>query len=128
MDTVKFFDTSVPAGFPSPADEFIHRNLDLNELIVKHPASTFFVRVEGDSMSGVGIYSGSILAVDRSIEPKNKSVIIAFVDGEYTVKTLLKKGKQIILHPENDKYKDVIITEGMDFEVWGVVTYVIRKV
>lgn len=122
------FLNSVQAGFPSPADDYIERKLDLNEHLVAHPAATFFVRVEGDSMLGVGIHKGDILIVDRSLAAESGSIVIAFLNGEFTVKTLKKEGKVVWLVPENPKFPRLKIEPGWDFQVWGVVTYVIHDV
>ena len=118
----------VSAGFPSPAEDYIEDQLDLNKYLIKHPSATFFVKVKGDSMIDASIHSGDILIVDRSIDPGNKKVVIAVIDGELTLKRIrMIKGK-LFLVPENNKYKPVEITEEMDFNVWGVVTNVIHKV
>lgn len=120
--------TRVAAGFPSPADDHIETKLDLNEHLVKHPAATFFVRVEGESMLGAGIYPNDILVVDRSLKPTNGKVIIAVVNGELTVKRL-KIGKGTLsLLAENVNYPSIQITEEMSFSIWGVVTNVIHAV
>ena len=116
----------VAAGFPSPADDYLEGQLDLNEYLVHHPAATFFVRVSGDSMIGAGIHSGDILIVDRSVEPKDKKVVIAVVDGELTVKRLMRRKGEVVLMPENDKYQPINIAGDMDLEIWGVVTNVIH--
>ena len=121
------FLATVPAGFPSPADDFIDRKLDLNEHLIKHPAATFFVRVYGDSMREAGMESGDILIVDRALEPQSGNVVIASLDGELTVKRLKKKNGKILLVPENPDYQSLEITPDRDFEIWGVVTYVIHK-
>ncbi|MCK4766344.1 MAG: translesion error-prone DNA polymerase V autoproteolytic subunit [Candidatus Aminicenantes bacterium] len=118
----------IPAGFPSPADDYIDRNLDLNEYLVKHPAATFFVKVSGDSMIHAGIDSGDILVVDRALEPHHNKIIVAVVDGEFTVKRLKKTGNRVFLVPENNRFPVMEIKEGTVFEVWGVVTTVIHKV
>jgi DNA polymerase V len=121
------FEGRVSAGFPSPAADYEENKLDLNKYLVKHPAATFFVRVIGDSMVGASISCGDLLIVDRSLEPRDKSVIIAVVNGELTVKRIrIRKGK-IALVPENEKYPDQEIAEDTDFEVWGVVTSVIHQ-
>jgi len=117
----------VAAGFPSPADDFLEGQLDLNEHLIRHPAATFFVRVTGDSMVGAGIHSGDMLIVDRALEPTDKKVVIAVVNGELTVKRLQKQRDRLILIPENDAYKPIIVEEGTDFEIWGVVTNVIHS-
>ncbi len=119
---------SVSAGFPSPADDFIDTKLDLNEHLVKHPASTFFVRASGDSMMDAGIHSEDILIVDRSLEPYDNAIVIAVLEGELTVKRLHYSGKRILLLPENTAYKPIDVTENEEFRVWGVVTSVIHKV
>lgn len=117
----------VEAGFPSPADDFIETSLDLNEHLIQHPAATFFVRVNGDSMIGVGIHHHDILVVDRSLDPKHGSIVIAVLNGELTVKTLEYKGESPFLVPANPSYQAITITNDMDFHVWGVVTSVIHQ-
>lgn len=122
------FDSKISAGFPSPADDYIENKLDLNEHLIKHPAATYFVRVSGDSMIEAGIYSGDILIVDKSLIPKNNSVIIAILDGEFTVKRIKINKNKYYLEPANKKYSPIKITEDMNFEPWGVVIYAIHKV
>ena len=121
------FQAYVPAGFPSPADDYIERKLDLNTYLIKHPAATFFVRVIGDSMIEAGIHSGDVLIVDRSLVPSGNSVVIARVEGELVVKRVRKRGKKIFLVPDNRQYEPVEIREEMDLEIWGVVTSAIHK-
>jgi len=116
----------IPAGFPSPADDYIDKKLDLNEFLVKHPAATFFMKVQGDSMINAGINSGDILIVDKAIEALPGKVVVAVLDGEFTVKRLAKSGERIRLVPENDAYPVIEIKEEMNFEIWGVVTNVIH--
>ncbi|MFB0552557.1 MAG: LexA family protein [Phycisphaerae bacterium] len=120
------FEAVVPAGFPSPAADYEEDKLDLNRYLIKNPAATFFVRVTGDSMMGAGIHSGDLLVVDRSLEPKDKSVVIAVIDGELTVKRIRIGNKRITLEPENENYSVQQISEDTGFEVWGVVTSVIH--
>lgn len=117
----------VAAGFPSPADDHLERPLDLNEHLVRHPAATYFVRVEGDSMDGAGICPGDILVVDRSLEPKSGAIVVAVVNGELTVKRLEIRGRRIRLVPENPAYPPLDIREGVEFAVWGVVVHAIRS-
>jgi DNA polymerase V len=119
---------SVSAGFPSPADDYMESKLDLNDLLIKNPAATFFVRVTGDSMINSAIYSGDILVVDRSLDPKEGSIVIAVINGELTVKRLVYKDTYIYLVPENKFYQPIKITEDMNFEAWGVVRSVIHSV
>jgi DNA polymerase V len=121
------FEAKVPAGFPSPAADYEEDKLDLNKYLIKNPPATFFVRVTGDSMEGAGIHHGDLLVVDRSIEPRDKNIVIAVINGELTVKRIRLKGKKIILEPENTKYSIQEIAENAEFEVWGVVTSVIHQ-
>lgn len=120
------FEAGVSAGFPSPAADYKEEKLDLNKYLIKNPPATFFVRVTGDSMVGAGIHHGDLLIVDRSLEAKDKSVVIAVVNRELTVKRIRIKGKKITLEPENENYSPQQITEEMEFEVWGIVTNVIH--
>ncbi len=121
------FITAVQAGFPSPAEDYLDKTLDLNELLISHPAATFFVRVAGDSMQGAGIFSGDTLVVDRSLEATDNKIVVAIVNGEFTVKRLRLKEGRISLVPENPNFPTIEVKEGSDFQVWGVVTYVIHK-
>lgn len=120
------YGSAVPAGFPSPADDHIQNPLDLNEYIIKHPASTFFVRVSGDSMKDAGISPGDILAVDRSLNPSHGKIVIAILDGELTVKKLQTLGG-VKLKAENPRYQDIIISSESDLQIWGVVTHAIKS-
>lgn len=117
----------ITAGFPSQAENDIEMQLDLNEHLIKHPASTFFVKVHGDSMRGVGIFSGDILIVDKSLDATNGKIVVAILNGEFTVKKLSIQKDSIQLVPANNAYPIINITAEMDFQVWGVVTYVIHK-
>ncbi|MDD2390902.1 MAG: translesion error-prone DNA polymerase V autoproteolytic subunit, partial [Desulfobacterales bacterium] len=109
------FMVPVAAGFPSPAEDYIEGRLDLNRHLIKHPAATFFVRVTGDSMINAGIHAGDILIVDRAIEPVDKKVVIAVIDGELTVKRIRIVKGSISLIPENDQYQPIQIKENMEF-------------
>lgn len=120
------FLSGVSAGFPSPADDYLDRKLDLNEHLVKNPAATFFVRVAGDSMTGAGINDNDILVVDRSIEPSNNSIVIAVINGELTVKRLVKNKDSCRLLAENPDYPPLEITEETPLEIWGVAIYAIH--
>jgi len=120
--------SSLPAGFPSPATDYIEATLDLNEYLITHPAATFFIRVEGDSMSGAGIHNDDLLIVDRALEPVNNRIVVAAVDGYLTVKRLRTDGERWLLQAENPAYPPIAIDPDTDFSVWGVVTYVIHKV
>lgn len=118
---------AVPAGFPCPAESTIDQALDLNSLLVTHPAATFFIRVEGNSMEGAQIFSGDILIVDRAIEATHGKIVLAIINGEFTVKRLSKQHGKISLTAENPAYRPIHITNECDFQIWGVVTYVIRS-
>lgn len=122
-----FFAVPVKAGFPSPADDYLEQNLDLNEHLIQHPAATFFVRVDGDSMRGAGIHKDDILIVDRSLEPTNGKIVIAVINGEFTVKRIRLLQGKVFLEPENPQYMPMEINPNWDFQVWGIVTYVIHK-
>ena len=124
---LNLYASRVQAGFPSPADDYIEKNLDLNEHLISHPASTFFVRVSGDSMTGAGIHNNDILIVDRSLAAKQNNIIIAVINGELTVKRLKINSGVYTLMPENPAYSETIITNEMDFVVWGVVTSVVHQ-
>jgi DNA polymerase V len=125
---LSLFMAKIPAGFPSPAADYEEQKLDLNKHLIKNPAATYLVRVMGDSMTGAGIHNGDILVVDRSIEPKDKKVVIANFNGELTVKRIRIRRGKISLEPENENYKPQEINEDMEFEIWGVVTNVIHSV
>lgn len=117
----------IPAGFPSPAQDYIEESLDLNELLVAHPSATYFMRVEGFSMTGAGIFPGDILIVDRALEPTHKRIVIAIVDGELTVKRLWLEKNKWYLMPENPDFPMIEITKDMEFTIWGVVIYSLHK-
>jgi DNA polymerase V len=121
------FLANVPAGFPSPADDYIDRKLDLNEYLVKHPSATFFVRVEGESMINAGIHCGDILIVDRALQATDKKIVIANVNGELTVKRIRKIKNKLFLAAENPDFEPIEVKGGEQFEVWGVVTYVLHQ-
>jgi DNA polymerase V len=118
----------IPAGFPSPADDFLEPSLNLHELMIKHPAATFFVKVVGDSMQGAGIHCGDILVVDRSLEPHDGKIVVAVINGEFTVKRIRRQADgKLFLLAENPDYPPLQVSEESNFQVWGVVTYAIHK-
>ena len=120
--------TSRPAaGFPAPGDDQVERVLDINDLVVKHPASTFFVRVEGDSMEGAGIFSGDVLVIDRAVDPHNGHVVVAAVNGEMVVKRLYIDRGVLELHSENESYDPIVVSEEEGCTVWGVVVGSVRQ-
>lgn len=122
------FASPISAGFPSPADDYVEKKLDLNEHLVGNRQATFFLRVSGDSMIGAGIHNGDLLIVDRSIPAVNKKIVVAVVDGELLVKRLLRAKGKVFLAAENPNYAQIEVTEEVSFEVWGVVTNVIHAV
>ena len=122
------FTGKVAAGFPSPADDYVEKTLDLNELLVQKPAATFFVRAEGEAMLGAWIHPDDSLVVDRSLEPVPGRIVICALNGELTVKRLKSTDQGIILAAENPAYPDITIHEDIDLVVWGVVTNVIHSV
>ncbi len=122
------YGSTVRAGFPSPADDYIERKLDLNTHLIKHPAATFFVKAAGESMINAGIQSGDILVVDRSLEASHNKIVIAAIDGELTVKRLSRKAGKVRLVAENPEFEPIDITEEQELVIWGVVTHVIHQV
>jgi DNA polymerase V len=118
----------VHASFPSPADDYKERPLDLDELVIQHPEATFYVKVSGESMKDAGITDGDVLVVDRAINATHNAIIVAVLNGEFTVKRLHQENETIYLVPANPLYQPIQVTEDMHFQVWGVVTYCIRKV
>lgn len=118
----------IAAGFPSPAADYVEKGLDLNVYLVEHKEATFFFHVVGDSMKNIGIMDGDIVVVDRSVSPSNGHVVLAVIDGEYTLKTLRTHRLGVFeLHPENPAYKTIRLVEGQELQVWGVVTGSVRK-
>ena len=123
---VPLVESSVEAGFPSPADDYLDRPLDFNELLIENTAATFAVRISGESMSGAGLYPGDIAVVNRARHAVNGNVILALVDGDFTIKRYRNRGGQIRLTAENPAFSDIVITTDSAFELWGVVTHSIR--
>jgi len=122
------FISKVAAGFPSPADDYVEKTLDLEELLIQKPAATFFVRAQGDSMLGAGIHPNDILVVDRSKEPMPDKIVICAVNGELTVKRLIVADGQWRLKAENPAYPDIPLTDDLETVFWGTVTNVIHPV
>jgi DNA polymerase V len=125
--TRPFFAEGVAAGFPSPADDYIDRHLDLHEHLIEHPAATFYLRASGNSMVRAGIHNGDLLVVDRAVEPRDGHVVIAVIDGELAVKRLCRSGGRLLLESEGAGYPPIAITEEMDLRIWGVCRYVIHR-
>jgi DNA polymerase V len=121
------YSSRIAAGFPSPADDHLEGPIDLNAHLVAHPAATFVVRVEGDSMTGAGIRDGDLLVVDRSREAQSGSIVVAVVDGELTLKRLRFGRQGVRLEPENPAYKPIVVRENAELVIWGVVAHAIRS-
>ena len=124
---IPYYSGKVQAGFPSPAEDHLEKSLDLNEHLVTNPAATFFVRAQGDSMRDAGIASGDILVVDRSVEPKDRQIVVAMLDGDFTVKRLTRKQGKVFLEAENQAYPPIEISENQELVIWGAVTFVIHQ-
>ena len=121
------FAHKVEAGFPSPADDYIEGRLSLDEHLIQHRDATFFVRAKGNSMVGAGIYDGDLLVVDRSLTPSSGDIVIAVLDAELTVKRLIMRDGMVILKPESSDFKEILLKDGQELQVWGVVTSATKK-
>jgi len=117
----------VHAGFPTPVDDAFMQKIDLNKILMTHPATTFLARVQGDSMIDAGVNEGDLLIVDRSLRPTDKSLNVCCLEGEFSLKRIEKRVDKLILHANNPEYKPIEVTAEMNFQVWGVVTYCIKK-
>ena len=122
-----FIESGVKAGFPSPAEDFSDIPIDLNIELLKNPSSTFFSRVNGDSMQDLGINDGDLLIIDKSLEPENGKIAVCYIDGEFTLKTLKLENDYCLLMPANADYKPIKVTADNEFIVWGIVTFVIKS-
>ena len=121
------FAPPISAGFPSPAEDYTDRSIDLNKELIKNPYATFLARVKGFSMKDAGIEPGDILVIDKSLEPENNRIAVCYIDGEFVLKRIRKDKDCVWLIPENEAFKPIKITEENDFCVWGIVTYMIKK-
>jgi DNA polymerase V len=127
-EQLPLFGHKAASGFPSPADDYVEDRLDLNRLLVHNKSATFFLRVRSDSMVNAGIFDGDIIVVDRAVEPADRSVVVAVVDGELTVKRLRLRNGSAELHAENPKYPPIRFREGQELTIWGVVTSAVHAV
>ena len=118
---------NISAGFPSPADDYMDMSLDLNKELIKDPNATFYGRVKGNSMQNIGIMDGDVLVIDRSLDPTNDAIAVCFIDGDFTVKRVHVEKDACFLIPENEDYDPIPVGEDNDFMIWGIVTYVIKK-
>ncbi len=124
---IPFIPDGVSAGFPSPAADFMENNIDLNKELSENPLATFYIKVKGNSMIDAGIENEDVLIVDRSIEPQNNKIAVCFIDGEFTVKRIKLEKDFLFLMPENSNYTPIKVTEENELIIWGIVTYVIKK-
>lgn len=124
---IPFVPDGVSAGFPSPAADFLENNIDLNKELSENPLATFYIKVKGNSMMDAGIHDKDVLVVDRSLEPSNNKIAVCFIDGEFTVKRIKLEKDSLYLMPENPNYTPIIVTEENQLIIWGIVTYVIKK-
>jgi DNA polymerase V len=122
------FSSPLPAGFPSPADDYVEAFLDLNAYLIDHPAATFFARAQGGSMEGIGIFDNDLLIIDRAVEASDNTVVVARIGEEFTVKRMKRVADGLLLVPENPLYPSLEIDPFEDFEVWGVVKFVIHPI
>ncbi|MDD2961270.1 MAG: translesion error-prone DNA polymerase V autoproteolytic subunit [Muribaculaceae bacterium] len=118
----------IPAGFPSPLQGLVQDAIDLNRELIDHPAATFCARVTGNSMIESGISDGDLLIIDKSLDPQDNSIAVCFIDGEFTLKRISIRKNGVFLVPANPKYKEIAINEDSNFQVWGIVTFIIKSV
>ena len=118
---------SISAGFPSPAEDYIELGIDLNKHLIKNPISTFFLRVSGNSMNNAGIYNNDLLIIDRSINPVPGHIVVALLDGEFTLKRLIKKQDNYYLKADKENYPAINLYEYIDIQIWGVAIYSIHE-
>lgn len=120
-------DSPARAGFPSPADDHLENKLDLNKVLVKNPATTFFAKVKGNNMNGEGIEDGDMLIIDKSVDPYENCLAVCFLEGNFTLKRVKLEGNNVFLMPSNPKYKPIRVSRENDFYIWGIVRYLIKK-
>lgn len=124
--TIPIIESSISAGFPSPADDFKENRISLDKTLIKNKEATFYARVSGKSMIGAGLDDGDLLVIDRSLEPEHNKIAVCFIDGEFTVKRLKITKQGLYLMPENEAYQPIEITKENNLLIWGIVTYVIK--
>jgi DNA polymerase V len=124
---VKFVSIPINAGFPSPAEDYIEDTIDLPKMLLKNPSSTYILRVKGQSMVDAGIFDKSLIVVDASLEPLNGDIAVCIIDGEFTLKRISRFKDKLYLLPENKDFKPIEVKEGSNFEVWGILTWVLNQ-
>jgi DNA polymerase V len=123
-----FVSSGIKAGFPSPAADFDEVRISLDQMVVKNKSATFYAKASGNSMIGAGIADGDVLVIDRSLEPANNKIAVCFIDGEFTVKRIKIEKDSVYLAPENEDFEPIKITESNELVIWGIVTYVLKKI
>ena len=118
----------ISAGFPSPADDFKEIRISLDKELVKNKESTFYARVSGNSMEDAGLSDGDMIIIDKSLTPQNNKIAVCFLDGEFTIKRVVKRNNNLYLKPENKNYEEILISEENELMIWGIVTYVVKCV
>jgi DNA polymerase V len=124
---IPLVDEGIKAGFPSPASDFLDLSIDLNKELVKHPISTFYGRVKGESMKNAGINDGDLLIIDKSLEPTDGKIAVCFIEGEFTLKRIKLEKDYCLLMPENEDFEPIKVTEDTDFLIWGILVHVIKS-
>ena len=122
-----YISSGIKAGFPSPAADFDGSRISIDQVVVKNPTATFYAKANGNSMIGAGIDDGDILVIDKSIEPQDGKIAVCFIDGEFTVKRIKIQENSLLLLPENKLFEPIEVTQENDFIIWGIVTYVLKK-
>lgn len=122
-----YISSGIKAGFPSPAADFDGSRISIDQIVVKNASATFYAKASGNSMIGAGIDDGDILVIDKSIEPEDGKIAVCFVDGEFTVKRIKVQENSLLLLPENPLFEPIEVTQENDFIIWGIVTYVVKK-
>ena len=125
--SIPYLEEGIKAGFPSPAADYEEQSIDLNKILIKHPSSTFFAKVDGNSMEQSFIMDGDIAIIDRSLEPRDGCKVVAFIENEFVMKTIKITANEVFLIPENPDYPTITVTSEQQFLIWGVVTHVIHK-
>lgn len=122
-----YISSGIKAGFPSPAADFDGSRISIDQIVVKNQTATFYAKANGSSMIGAGIDDGDILVIDKSIEPQDGKIAVCFIDGEFTVKRIKVQENSLLLLPENKLFEPIEVTQENDFIIWGIVTYVVKK-